>query len=88
MGKITVEFTNLLIFGSNFRLVDEDCFPYTASNEKCKVPRKGDLVTAKCDLPILVDRKSKYKVAPAYRLGNETDIMNEILKSGPVQGEI
>lgn len=27
-----------------------------------------------------------YKVGPAYRLGNETDIMQEILTSGPVQG--
>ncbi|KAJ3649376.1 hypothetical protein Zmor_021124 [Zophobas morio] len=71
-----------------FGLVDEDCFPYTASNEKCRVPRHGDLLTAKCRLPQFVDRKSKYKVAPAYRIGNETDIMFEILNSGPVQATI
>jgi hypothetical protein len=68
-----------------FGLVDEQCFPYTASNEKCKVLRKGGLAEAKCKLPELVDRKSKYKVAPAYRIGNETDIMHDIMTSGPVQ---
>lgn len=31
-------------------------------------------------------KTNKYKVGPAYRLGNETDIMYEIMKSGPVQG--
>jgi hypothetical protein len=70
-----------------FGLVDEQCFPYTASNEKCKVLRKGGLAEAKCKLPELVDRKSKYKVAPAYRIGNETDIMHDIMTSGPVQGK-
>lgn len=69
-----------------FGLVDEDCFPYTATNEKCRIPRRGDLATARCNLPVLVDRRSKYKVAPAYRIGNETDIMYEIFHSGPVQG--
>lgn len=34
-----------------------------------------------------MERTEKYRVAPAYRLGNETDIMYEIYKSGPVQGE-
>jgi hypothetical protein len=68
-----------------FGLVDEQCFPYTASNEKCKVLRKGGLAEAKCKLPELVDRRSKYKVAPAYRIGNETDIMHDIMTSGPVQ---
>ncbi|KYB26628.1 Tubulointerstitial nephritis antigen-like [Tribolium castaneum] len=66
-------------------LVDEQCFPYSATNEKCRIPRRGDLVTANCQLPTNVDRRSKYKVAPAYRVGNETDIMYEILHSGPVQ---
>ncbi|RZC37298.1 Peptidase C1 domain containing protein [Asbolus verrucosus] len=68
-----------------FGLVDENCFPYTASNEKCRIPRRGNLIEAKCTLPQFVDRKSKYKVAPAYRIGNETDIMYELLNSGPVQ---
>lgn len=33
-----------------------------------------------------MERTDKYRTGPAYRLGNETDIMYEIYKSGPVQG--
>lgn len=68
-------------------LVDEDCFPYSGTTEKCRIPRRGDLRSAGCDLPINVERTDKYRTAPAYRLGNETDIMYEIYKSGPVQGK-
>lgn len=67
--------------------MDEDCFPYSGTTEKCRIPRRGDLRSAGCDLPINVERTDKYRTAPAYRLGNETDIMYEIYKSGPVQGK-
>lgn len=40
---------------------------------------------AGCRAPANPLRKELYKVGPAYRLGNETDIMREILTSGPVQ---
>lgn len=43
---------------------------------------------AGCRPPANPLRKELYKVGPAYRLGNETDIMVEILTSGPVQGII
>lgn len=67
-------------------LVDDACFPYSGTTEKCRIPRHGDLRSAGCDLPVNVERTDKYRTAPAYRLGNETDIMYEIYKSGPVQG--
>lgn len=68
-----------------FGIVDEQCFPYTGELKKCHIPKKGNLLTAKCFPPQNIDRTEKYRVAPAYRLGNETDIMYEILNSGPVQ---
>lgn len=70
-----------------FRVVDEKCFPYTGKPEKCHIPRRGTLRSARCSPAANPDRKDKYRVAPAYRLGNETDIMYEIIHSGPVQGE-
>ncbi|KAJ8925455.1 hypothetical protein NQ315_009289 [Exocentrus adspersus] len=66
-------------------LVDEDCFPYAAKFEKCLVKRKGRLLDAGCQPPPYKERKNRYTVTPAYRLGNETDIMYEITRSGPVQ---
>lgn len=72
----------------NFRIVDEKCFPYSGGERGCHIPRKGNLLTARCSPPRNVDRKEKYKVGPAYRLGNETDIMYEIIQSGPVQGKL
>lgn len=67
-------------------VVDEKCLPYTGRNEKCHIPRKGNLKTARCLPSSNPDRTDKYRVAPAYRLGNETDIMYDIIHSGPVQG--
>lgn len=71
---------------SYYSVVDEDCFRYTGKFEKCHIPRRGNLLTSRCRQPLNKDRKDKYKVAPAYRLGNETDVMYEIIHSGPVQG--
>lgn len=69
----------------SFRLVDEHCFPYIAASNQCKIRRSDDLMTAGCTLPTKVPRTDFYKVGPAYALNNETDIMIEIMKSGPVQ---
>lgn len=46
-----------------------------------------NLIQAKCNIPEGSLRTELYKVGPAYRLGNETDIMQEIRDSGPVQGK-
>lgn len=75
-------------FFRKFGIVDERCLPYQARTEKCHLPRRGNLLTARCTPPTHVDRKEYYRVGPAYRLGNETDIMQEILTSGPVQATI
>lgn len=66
-------------------LVDEECFPYEATDKKCTIKKKGRLLEAGCSAPPYKDRKNRYTVSPAYRLGNETDIMYEITRSGPVQ---
>lgn len=71
-----------------FRLVDEECFPYEATDKKCTIKKKGRLLEAGCSAPPYKDRKNRYTVSPAYRLGNETDIMYEITRSGPVQGTL
>ncbi|KAF2893995.1 hypothetical protein ILUMI_12178 [Ignelater luminosus] len=76
------------LFLRKFGVVDENCYPYTGHDEKCRIPKKGNLLTSRCAPPYDVDRKEKYKVGPAYRLGNETDIMYEIIQSGPVQATI
>lgn len=70
-----------------FRLVDEDCFPYKANNTACTIKKKGRILEAGCKPPSSKYRKNRYTVSPAYRLGNETDIMFEITRSGPVQGK-
>lgn len=71
------------------RVVDEDCFPYTGNNNSiCSIRRLGPLREAGCTPPQYSERTGRYKVGPAYRLGNETDIMYEILRSGPVQGRL
>lgn len=68
-------------------MVDEECFPYVARNERCPIKRRGTLQQAGCT-PKFSDRVARYTVGPAYRLGNETDIMYEITRSGPVQGKL
>lgn len=67
-------------------MVDEECFPYRGEKVQCTIPKRGNLLS-KCKPPPNPYRTEKYRVAPAYRLGNETDIMYEIMKSGPVQGK-
>lgn len=67
-------------------IVDDDCFPYIAASNKCKVRRTDTLASAGCRLPTKTNRNHLYRVGPAYSLNNETDIMIEIMESGPVQG--
>lgn len=69
-----------------FRIVDEECYPYKAATDRCKIRNKDTLKTAGCTLPSQVDRDGMYRVAPAIVLKDETDIMLEIHESGPVQG--
>lgn len=69
-----------------YRVVNDDCYPYIAGVNKCKVKRTDNLITAGCNLPTKVPRNHLYRVGPAYSLNNETDIMIEIMESGPVQG--
>ncbi|CAG9855972.1 unnamed protein product [Phyllotreta striolata] len=71
-------------FTKFYGLVDEECFPYVASNTACPFKKRGSLQQAGCR-PKFSDRVARYTVGPAYRLGNETDIMYEITRSGPVQ---
>lgn len=68
------------------RLVDDQCYPYEAQSSRCKVRRTDTLSSVGCNLPTKVPRDHLYRVGPAYSLNNETDIMIEILESGPVQG--
>lgn len=68
-------------------LVDEKCYPWKGMHDQCKLQKRTNLEAAGCRAPANPLRKELYKVGPAYRLGNETDIMREILTSGPVQGE-
>ncbi|XP_022913750.1 uncharacterized peptidase C1-like protein F26E4.3 [Onthophagus taurus] len=68
-----------------FGLVDNDCFPYKGTNEKCPFPRSGNLKTARCAQPTNEFRTDRYMVSPAHRVANESDIMYEIMHSGPVQ---
>lgn len=74
-------------FSFLFRLVDKDCYPWTGQQDQCRLRKKTNLRAAGCRNPPNPLRKELYKVGPAYRLGNETDIMQEILTSGPVQGK-
>ncbi|XP_015607816.1 tubulointerstitial nephritis antigen-like [Cephus cinctus] len=73
------------LFTRKFGLVDEDCYPWIGQDDKCRIRKKGNLQQAGCRAPMNPFRKEMYKVGPAYRLGNETDIMQEIMESGPVQ---
>ncbi|XP_034948332.1 tubulointerstitial nephritis antigen-like [Chelonus insularis] len=72
-------------FVRKFGLVDEECYPWTGRNDRCRVRKKTTLRHAGCSTPSNPLRTDLYKVGPAYRLGNETDIMQEIITSGPVQ---
>ncbi|XP_044592872.1 tubulointerstitial nephritis antigen-like [Cotesia glomerata] len=72
-------------FVRKFGLVDEECYPWVGREDKCKLRRKTTLRHAGCRTPRNSLRTDLYKVGPAYKLGNETDIMQEILTSGPVQ---
>lgn len=72
-------------FMRRFGLVDEDCYPWTGDQNQCRLQKRTNLHAAGCRNPPYHLRKELYKVGPAYRLGNETDIMQEILTSGPVQ---
>lgn len=76
----------LIYLKSICRIVDDDCFPYIAAVNKCKIRRTDTLVSSGCKLPTKVPRRHLYRVGPAYSLNNETDIMIEIMESGPVQG--
>lgn len=73
------------LFMRRFGLVDEECYPWTGRNDACRLRKRIDLKAAGCRSPVNPFRTELYKVGPAYRLGNETDIMQEILTSGPVQ---
>ncbi|KAJ8947883.1 hypothetical protein NQ318_010029 [Aromia moschata] len=74
------------LFVKKIGLVDEDCFSYTGRTEKCFIKTKQTLLESGCKEPFYSERVNRYTVGPAYRLGNETDIMYEITRSGPVQG--
>lgn len=71
---------------SHRRLVNDGCYPYTAAPNQCRVHRDSTLSSLGCELPAKVPREHLYRVGPAYSLNNETDIMIEIMESGPVQG--
>lgn len=74
------------LFMRKFGLTDEDCYPWMAKTDKCRILRKGKLSDSGCKKRNSFSlRNEPYKVGPAYRLGNETDIMQEIITSGPVQ---
>ncbi|KAG7213781.1 hypothetical protein KM043_003002 [Ampulex compressa] len=73
------------LFMRKFGLVDDDCYPWSGGNDRCKLRKRTSLKAAGCRDPPNPLRTELYKVGPAYRLGNETDIMQEILTSGPVQ---
>lgn len=85
------------------RVVNEECYPYTSGYtgqvERCKVPRRANLMTMQCQLVNAAvgrsrsvsdnkpQRKGLFRTPPAYRIAQqEDDIMNEILQRGPVQG--
>lgn len=83
---------------SRQRVVNEECYPYisgvTGEVERCKVPRRANLMTMNCQLvnsgkapQSKPSRKSLFRTPPAYKIAPvEEDIMNEILQRGPVQG--
>lgn len=73
---------------NSFSLVEEECFPYESGKQSCphSYLRAKTLDEANCHARRNVSRIEFYKVGPAYSLRNETDIMIEIYKFGPVQG--
>ena len=88
-------------FSFDCSVVNEECYPYTSGQtgqvERCKVPRRGNLSTMKCQLVNAAvgstrpsdkpQRKGLFRTPPAYRIAlQEEDIMNEIIQRGPVQG--
>lgn len=73
------------IYMRKFGLVDKECYPWTGTNGQCKLRKRTNLSAAGCRQPSNPLRTELYKVSPAYRLGNETDVMQEIMTSGPVQ---
>lgn len=78
-------------FLRKYGLVDEECYPYTADNGEvgsCRLPLRTTLQAAGCRARQRIGsspRTSLYHTGPPYRLGSETDIMDEIMASGPVQ---
>ncbi|XP_058054354.1 uncharacterized peptidase C1-like protein F26E4.3 isoform X1 [Anopheles bellator] len=66
-------------------VVNEECHPYVAAKNECKINADDTLVSAGCELPIHVNRTALYRMGPAYSLNNETDIMTEIKERGTVQ---
>lgn len=80
-GHLDVAWTYLRKIG----VTDDDCYPYIAAQNKCKVRARDTLHTLGCERPTKVPRTDLYKMGPAYALNNETDIMKEIQTSGPVQ---
>jgi hypothetical protein len=69
-----------------FSLVEERCYPYQYRNEKCRIRSFTNLITAYC-APRRGSRTELYKIDAIYTLRSESDIMIEIYKNGPVQGE-
>lgn len=82
-------------------MVNEECYPYisgmTGTVEKCKLPRRANLMTMQCQLVNAASsrtgsepgkqRKSLFRTPPAYRIAQkDEDIMNEIKQRGSVQG--
>lgn len=76
------------MFMRKFGLVEESCYPWTGTSEQCKLRKRTDLRGAGCPVASNSLRTELYKTGPAYHLGNETDIMQEILTSGPVQATL
>ena len=68
-------------------MVNEECYPYIAAQNVCKISNDDTLITANCELPVKVNRTLMYKMGPAFSLNNETDIMAEIKDRGTVQGK-
>ncbi|XP_041770089.1 tubulointerstitial nephritis antigen-like isoform X1 [Anopheles merus] len=66
-------------------VVNEECYPYIAAQNVCKISNDDTLITANCELPVKVNRTLMYKMGPAFSLNNETDIMAEIKDRGTVQ---
>ncbi len=81
---------SLIVSCYNHRVVNEECYPYisgrTGQVDKCKVPRRGNLATMKCQLVNAAVRKSDrsdkpprkglFRSPPAYRIAPfEDDIM-------------